>query len=96
MNLKIGLASLTLAIASIASVPAFADGFDHGREPAPTHFAEHDNGTRASYLSAGLGVATMSWGLDVAGRRQVKGGDETLIIASMRVFGPRLPAPPVE
>jgi hypothetical protein len=58
--------------------------------------ALHDNGTRASYLSAGLGVATMSWGLDVAGRRQVKGGDETLIIASMRVFGPRLPAPPVE
>jgi len=58
--------------------------------------ALHDNGLGATYLSAGLGFASMSWGLDVAGRRQVKGGDETLIIASMRVFGPRLPASGVE
>jgi hypothetical protein len=58
--------------------------------------ALHDNGLGATYLSAGLGYASMSWGLDIAGRREFKGGDETLIIASMRVFGPRMAAPPVE
>jgi hypothetical protein len=58
--------------------------------------ALHDNGLGATYLSAGLGFSSMSWGVDVAGRREVKGGDETLIIASMRVFGPRLPASGVE
>jgi len=59
--------------------------------------ALHDsNGTGATYLSAGLGFASMGWGLDIAGRRQIKGGDETLILASMRFFGPRLAAPSVE
>jgi hypothetical protein len=58
--------------------------------------ALRDNGLGATYLSAGLGYASMSWGLDVAGRREVKGGDETLILASLRFFGPRLAAPGVE
>jgi hypothetical protein len=58
--------------------------------------ALHDNGLGATYLSAGLGYASINWGIDVAGRREVKGGDETLIIASMRFFGPRLPAPAME
>jgi hypothetical protein len=58
--------------------------------------ALHDNGLGATYLSAGLGFASMSWGVDVAGRREVKGGDETLIIASMRFFGPRQAAPGVD
>lgn len=59
--------------------------------------ALHDgNGAGATYLSAGLGYASISWGIDVAGRRQIKGGDETLIIASMRLFGPRLAAPGLE
>ena len=58
--------------------------------------ALHDNGLGASYLSAGLGYTTVRWGLDLAGRREVKGGDEMLIIASMRVFGPRLTAPALE
>lgn len=59
--------------------------------------ALHDNaGSGATFLSAGLGYASVSWGIDVAGRREVKGGDETLLIASMRFFGPRLPAPGLE
>lgn len=52
----------------------------------------HDNGLGATYVTAGLGVANIKWGLDVAARREVKGGDETLILASMRIFGPRMPA----
>jgi hypothetical protein len=58
--------------------------------------ALHDDGLGATYLSAGLGYAALGWGIDVAGRREVKGGDETLILASMRFFGPRLAAPAVE
>jgi hypothetical protein len=58
--------------------------------------ALHDGGLGATYLSAGLGYASIHWGIDIAGRREVKGGDETLIIASMRFFGPRLPAPAVD
>ncbi|HEY6177295.1 MAG TPA: hypothetical protein VIX73_22715 [Kofleriaceae bacterium] len=59
--------------------------------------ALHDAvGSGATFLSAGLGFASINWGIDVAGRREVSGGDETLVIASLRFFGPRLPAPSVE
>jgi hypothetical protein len=58
--------------------------------------ALHDSAFGATYLSAGLGYASINWGIDVAGRREVKGGNETLVIASMRFFGPRLPAPAME
>jgi hypothetical protein len=58
--------------------------------------ALHDNGLGATYLSAGLGYASANWSIDVAGRREIKGGDENLFIASMRFFGPRLAAPAVE
>ena len=58
--------------------------------------ALHDDGLGATYLSAGLGYAALGWGIDVAGRREVKGGDESLFIASLRFFGPRMPAPGVE
>jgi hypothetical protein len=54
-----------------------------------------DNGTGTTYLSAGLGYTSISWGIDIAGRRQIKGGDENPIIASMRP-GPRMAAPGVE
>lgn len=57
--------------------------------------AVHDNGLESTYLSAGLGLAHMKWGLDVGARFQVAGGDETLILASMRFFGPRMAAPGV-
>ncbi len=58
--------------------------------------ALRDNTLESTYLSAGLGYASMTWGIDVAARREVKGGDETLMLASMRFFGPRLAAPGVE
>lgn len=50
----------------------------------------HDNGLGATYLSGGLGLSSIKWGIDVTARREVKGGNETLVIASMRFFGPRL------
>lgn len=58
--------------------------------------ALRDNGLDSTYLSAGLGFASMTWGVDVAARRQIKGGDENLIIASMRIFGPREASPGVD
>jgi hypothetical protein len=57
--------------------------------------ALHDNGAGATYLSAGVGFASLGWGVDIAGRRAISGGD-VLILASMRFFGPRLPAPGVD
>jgi hypothetical protein len=70
---------------------------NHGQSGYPIRAgALHDNASGATYLSAGLGYASLSWGIDIAGRREVKGGEETLIIASMRFFGPRLPAPAIE
>ncbi len=58
--------------------------------------AVHDNGLGSTYISGGLGIANMKFGVDIAARREIKGGDETLILASMRFFGPRLAAPGVE
>ena len=57
----------------------------------------HDNGLGATYVTGGIGIADIKWGLDLAARKQISGGsDETLILASMRVFGPRLEALPME
>ncbi len=59
--------------------------------------ALHDNAADGgTYLSAGLGYASLGWGIDIAGRREVKGGDDTLIIASMRFYGPREAAPALQ
>jgi hypothetical protein len=55
----------------------------------------HDVSTDATYVSAGLGLATVKMGIDVGGRRQVKGGEEMTIVASLRFFGPRQAAPPI-
>lgn len=55
-----------------------------------------DNEVAATYLSAGLGFASVGWGVDIAGRREIKGGNETMIVASMRFFGPRLASPGVD
>jgi hypothetical protein len=52
----------------------------------------HDNGLNSTYLSAGLGIATQSYSIDVAGRTSVSGPSDKLIIASMRFYGPRLAA----
>jgi hypothetical protein len=55
-----------------------------------------DNGLDATYVSAGLGYASIRWGVDVAGRREVDGGDETMVLGSLRIFGPRAAAPMIE
>jgi hypothetical protein len=53
----------------------------------------HDNGLDETYLSAGLGLATLRYGIDVTGRMSVTGPSDKMIIASMRFYGPRLQAP---
>jgi hypothetical protein len=55
--------------------------------------ALRDAGLSSTYLSAGLGLASMRYGVDVAARTAVSGASETMIIASMRFYGPRLRAP---
>lgn len=55
--------------------------------------ALRDNGLGTTYISGGVGLATMRLAIDVAARRAISGGDETLFIASMRFYGPRLAAP---
>jgi hypothetical protein len=55
-----------------------------------------DNGLGATFVSGGLGYASVHWGIDVSGRREVAGGDELLMIASLRFYGPRLASPTVE
>ncbi len=58
--------------------------------------ALRDNGLDATFVSGGIGFATLRWGVDVGARRQVKNGDETLVLASMRFFGPRMAAPGID
>lgn len=57
--------------------------------------ALRDNGLDATYLSAGLGYATMKLAVDVAARFAVSGPEATLFIASLRFFGPRLASPAI-
>jgi hypothetical protein len=49
----------------------------------------HDRATDRTYGSVGLGIATTKIGVDVAARRAMRGEDETLVIASLRFYGPR-------
>ncbi|HTL32644.1 MAG TPA: hypothetical protein VL326_05950 [Kofleriaceae bacterium] len=58
--------------------------------------ALRDNGLGTTYLSAGLGYASMKLAIDVAGRFAVTGKDDTMFIASMRFYGPRLRAPALD
>jgi hypothetical protein len=53
----------------------------------------HDNGLGSTYVTGGIGVANIKWGIDIAARREVKGGDETLLLASLRFYGPRMASP---
>jgi hypothetical protein len=48
------------------------------------------NDAARTYVSGGLGLTGLRWGLDAVFRRQVAGGDETLLMASLRFFGPRM------
>ncbi|MCA9679600.1 MAG: hypothetical protein KC464_31500 [Myxococcales bacterium] len=53
--------------------------------------ALHDVATGGTYVTAGLGISTLKLGLDVGARKQVADGDELLITANLRFFGPRQP-----
>jgi hypothetical protein len=55
-----------------------------------------DENTSATYVTGGLGFATMKYGLDVGAQKQVKNGDDLLIVASLRFFGPRFANPGIE
>jgi hypothetical protein len=58
--------------------------------------ALRDNGLSSTFLSAGVGMASMKFAIDIAGRLAVSGADETMFIASMRFFGPRLAGPSLD
>ncbi len=51
--------------------------------------AVHDV-TTGTFVTGGLGIATLKLGFDIGARKQVADGDELLVTASLRVFGPRL------
>jgi hypothetical protein len=53
--------------------------------------AVYDNQLQATYVTAGIGFLSTKMGLDVGARKQVDGGDELMIHASLRIFGPRKP-----
>ncbi len=56
----------------------------------------HDNNTKGTYVSGGIGMASIKWGIDLAARREVAGGKELIMMASMRFYGPREPAPALD
>lgn len=51
----------------------------------------YDAGLKGTYLTAGVGFLSRKMGFDVGLRKQVAGGDELMIQASLRIFGPRMP-----
>ena len=51
--------------------------------------AVHDVAADGTYIGAGAGYAGDKLGLDIGVRRQVAGGDETVIQAGLRLYGPR-------
>ncbi|MBK9033049.1 MAG: hypothetical protein IPL61_17575 [Myxococcales bacterium] len=48
----------------------------------------HDVAT-GTFITGGLGIATVKFALDIGVRKQVKDGDDLQLSASLRVFGPR-------
>lgn len=51
--------------------------------------AVYDAQLDGTFVTGGLGVVTAKLGFDVGVRKQVDGGDELMISASLRFFGPR-------
>ena len=49
-------------------------------------------GGGATYATFGLGLSTMKMAFDIGAQRQVRGGDELLVTASLRFYGPRIEA----
>jgi hypothetical protein len=53
----------------------------------------HDVATGKTELTGGLGFTTMKMGIDVAARKEIAGsGDDLLITAAIRIYGPRTAA----
>ena len=52
--------------------------------------AVHDSNLDSTFVTAGLGYVTTRFGLDVGMKREVAGGDETIIQAGLRLFGPAM------
>lgn len=46
----------------------------------------HDTGEVATYLSCGVGYMSTNFGVDLSFRQQVGGGDNTLLLAGIRLF----------
>lgn len=51
----------------------------------------HDRELEGTYATAGLGYTSLRVGLDVGARKQVDGGDELMVQAGLRLFGPHFP-----
>jgi hypothetical protein len=51
----------------------------------------YDNQLDSTYVTGGLGFTTTKIGIDVGARKEVDGGDELIILGSLRLFGPSLP-----
>jgi len=69
----------------------FASG-KHGQLGYPIRAGVvHDISLDGTFITGGLGFATMKLGVDVAARKEVRGGDDFAITASLRVYGPRQP-----
>jgi hypothetical protein len=46
--------------------------------------------TGGTFITGGFGITTVKFGLDVGARKQVRDGDDLVLAASLRVFGPSM------
>jgi hypothetical protein len=51
--------------------------------------AVHDVAGAGTYISGGVGITSVKVGFDVSARKEVAGGSELVVTASLRLFGPR-------
>ena len=52
----------------------------------------YDSRDERTFVTGGIGLTTVKMGIDIAARRELSGSKETMIHASLRLFGPRLAA----
>jgi hypothetical protein len=50
--------------------------------------AVFDNPTDSTWITAGVGFTNPKMAIDIGARKQVDGGDELLVLAGLRLFGP--------
>jgi len=55
--------------------------------------AVYDARGEAAYLTGGIGMVSAKFGLDIAARVQIDGGDELTLAFGLRMFGPRQAQP---